>query len=244
MSHMHRLGQLLALTAVLLLPLVPVFAASASSAPAPAVGVVNLDKIAEGYKGYQAARERLMDFGKSREDLMSTLKDGMGLSLEDFKDFQRRVSSAAKIEPEKIKQLVETAKKRKADYDALYAREKANEKLTDAEQAQLKALSKDMEDVTALMNQLYMDMQQEIDAEVGFYKDTLTKLVNDSIGDVAKKQKLGIVLNRTAQTREMEVTLVLWGGTDITNDVVKTLNDGFKLTMLDKPAKTIGPEKP
>ena len=236
MSHVLRTGLI---GALLVLLLAPFAGARAATAPAPAappsVGVVDLDQVEKDYKGYQAAKDHLQAFSDEREKSFTTLQAGLGLSKDDFDDYQSRVSGSVKTDPDRIKTLTELAKKNSDTYQALTAKDK--DKLTADEKTQLETLDKNIKTVTAIIHDQGQKLSQQIQDEYSRYSKTLNKLVNDGIGDVAKKQKLAVVLSKSVQTRDGEAILVLWGGTDVTTDVLKLLNDNFKPALLEeKPA--------
>ena len=242
MFHSFRTGLLVTLFALALAPLVGAWAAAEkSSSPAPSspssmIGVVDQDKIEQDYKGFASAKEHLQAFSDERQKAFQTLQAGMGLSKDEFDDYQLRTAGEVKNDPDRIKALLDTAKKNADAYDALKAKDK--DKLTDADKKQLDTLESNMKVVKGIIDGQGEKYSQQIQDEVARYSKTLNKLVNDSIADVAKKQKLSIVLSKTVATREGEATFVLWGGSDITSEVTKVLNDNFKPTLLEKAPAT------
>jgi len=248
MFHSFRTGLMVALFALVLVPFAGAWAAAekdkAAAAPATGavgtIGVVDQDKIEQSYKGFANAKDHLQAFSEERQKTFQTLQAGLGLSKDDFDDYQLRSSGTVKNDPDRIKALTDLAKKNSDAYEALKAKDK--DKLTDAEKKQLDAMETNMKTVQGIIQGQGEKFSQQIQDEVARYSKTLNKLVNDSIGDVAKKQKLSIVLSKTLVTREGEATFVLWGGSDITSDVIKQLNDNFKPAMLDgTPAPSAAP---
>lgn len=231
MFHPFRSGLFAALCVLCLLPFAGVFAAPAT----PSIGVIDLDQVAQKYKGYQNANDRFQVFRESRKQLFDAMKNGMYLSKDEFDEYVSRAGDTTKLDAERIKQLENLAKKNQDEYQALKAKEK--DKLTDADSKRLAELEKNLSEVTPLLQERSTQMQEEIEGEFGHYSQSLTKLVNDALGEVAKKMKLSIVLSKTLQTQEGEAKFVLWGGTDMTDDVIKYLNDNYKPTLLDPEKK-------
>jgi len=229
---------ILALFATVLLAGVAV---PAATAPNSAIGVIDLDGITKEFTGYQLATQRIRAFAKIRNDAFETLQAGRGLSEEEFKTYRDLTSGGVTIDPTKVDQLKATAKTNRATLDALKAKDKEKEKqpLTEDEKKQLDALLKNDNIITAMLTEQGNKINQEIEEQYTTYVKILTEVVDKGISKVAESKKLGIVVSKDVRIGENAEKFVLWGGTDITPDVVKLLNDTFKESQLDTtPSKT------
>ncbi len=233
MSHMFRLGMLVVL--LVLAPMVLVHAAPApAAAPVSGIGVVDLDAIAKGYVGSQKANDALSEFRKARKDVFDTMQKAQGLTPELFEEYKRLAGSPVKVNPERIRELEGLAKKNLDEYKALT--DKGEGKLTAEEKTRFTALDTQLKETTATLNEMGDKLSNEVQDELARYSKVLYDLVDKAIASVAKEKKLSIVLNSSIQSQEGMERFVLWGGTDISNDVVAQLNNTFKPEMLVPPA--------
>ena len=78
------------------------------------------------------------------------------------------------------------------------------------------------------------------------YSSVLNGMVDKAIASVAATKKVAMVLSKNVQTKDSEEKLVLWGGADITDDVLKSLKDNYKLAcwMPGTGGGTAAPDKP
>jgi len=216
------------MTAVALMAAMP--AMSATQQPAGMmIGVVDLSDIAEKYVGYQKAMQALDGFVKVRADIFSALQGGIGLSQEEFDEYQRLSGSPVKVNTTRITELEGIAKKNLDAYDSLQA--KANR--TADEQTQFDQLDKNVKIASARLSELRNKYTGEVQGEQSKYTTVLIDQVNKAVSRVAESKKLSIVISRTVQTSEGTEKFVLWGGTDITTDVLTILNTEFKDTIFN-----------
>ena len=90
---------------------------------------------------------------------------------------------------------------------------------------------------------VYDKWSHEMDAELNSYLQILNTTMDSAIADMTKTKKLAVVLNKNVKVQDNTIRFV-WGGTDITADVIKSMNDNFKPSMFDQiPAKPSTPEK-
>lgn len=208
-------------------------AAMAAPAAPAGIAVLDLDAVAKGYIGYQKAMQRLDNYTKEREGRFTALRAGVGLPLTDFDEYQRLAGGGVKVNPTRIKELEDLAAKNMTEYRTLQKKEPC----TDEEKTRKEQLEKDLKSVSAKLNEVGTKMSKEIDAEQTRYTAILVETMNKAVGRVAESKKLSIVLNRAAQVGNGSERIVLWGGTDITEDVIKTLNQEFKDSLLDGSPK-------
>jgi Skp family chaperone for outer membrane proteins len=232
MFHKVRSGLVLAVAAVVFTLLAGV---AQAAAPASAIGVIDLEQVAQGYKGYRVASERITAFEKVREQAFTTLQAGVGLNEKDFAEYRDLTKGGLVVNPKRVDELKELAKKNNAELTALKAKEA--EKLTADEQKRLDELKKNAEDGNKVLNEAYTSLMGEVQGEYQRYTSKLTELVDKGIGKVAEGKKLGIVVSKDVRVQQGTEKFVLWGGTDITNDVVDALNKAFNEKLLDATEK-------
>jgi len=235
MLHPFRYGRCIALLALTLLPLCGVFAAPAAPAT-PQIGVIDLDVTQQKFDGFKEAMIHIKAFTQERDNMFGALKKGIGLSSQDFNEYQGLVSFTVKMNEARCTALETQAKANVDEYQKLKGKQENKETLTDTEKARLDVLNKDIETVSKLVNDQGDKLYNEVQEEYGRYSKLLTDLVDKAIDTTAKEKKLSIVLSKNMQSKEGVEKSVLWGGVDITDDVVTALNKSFKPGMLDKAA--------
>ncbi len=245
MFHRMRSALVLAGAAVVLTLLAGV-ASAAPAAPTSPIGVIDLEQVAQGYSGYKAASTRINAFEKVREDAVSTLQKGVGLNEKDFAEYRDLTKGGVVVNSKRVDELVALAKKNSDELAALKAKDK--DKLTDEEKKRFDELTKVDADDNKLVNDTYNSLFGEVQAEYQHYTAKLTVLVDKGIAKVAEAKKLSIVVSKDVRVQQGTEKFVLWGGTDITNDVVEALNKAFTEKMLDTadaaPAAPAGPAGP
>ncbi|MHB9131622.1 MAG: OmpH/Skp family outer membrane protein [Armatimonadota bacterium] len=227
-----RWGLLCALAIIMLAPLTGAFAAAAPAAPTNAIGIIDLDKVAAGFNGYKVAMERMRMFADVRKNYFDDLSAGVGLPAADFDKYKNLVNHAVRTDAEKkdIEALKAQAKQAMGDYEKL----KANTTPADADKKRLEELEKDIKQASEYVDGERERLYGEMQGEYGKYSKILTDLVDKGIATVSTGKKLGIVISRDVQTKDGgKERFVLWGGTDITQDVIDSLNKTFKESMLN-----------
>jgi Skp family chaperone for outer membrane proteins len=205
-------------------------AMAASKAPALAVGVIDYDAVMKTYVGYEKAMGRFQAFAKEREEVFLALKGGLGLSAKEFDEYLRLAGHAVKVNPVRIKELEELARKNMAELKGLQGKEP----LTDAERTKLDGLDAQVKSATELLQNEGGRLSREIQEESSRYFKLLIDQIDKSIAKVAETKKVAMVVSRNVQVGENTERFVLWGGTDLTADVTKILNDEFKENIFDQ----------
>lgn len=158
MKHLLRFGML-----AVLLSMVAVVGVQAAPAAAPlAIGVVDMDKLQQGYKGFEAAMTSFQAYTKSREDVFTGISKGEFLTPDQFKEFSGLTGQPVRINTTRIDELEGISKKTGDEYQALVDKVKAN--LSDPEKARLAELE----------NAPSADGAKEHDALIQKGKDKLT----------------------------------------------------------------------
>jgi len=240
-----RAARLVALCALAVLPLVGLFAATpAAPAPTPTpaatlkIGVIDLDRIMSEYDGAKLAQMRLEGFRKEREGQFNSLQLGIGLPEKDFDAYQQDVLSNSKLDQKHIKAQQDLAKKNMDEYQALKDKK---EPLADKDKTRLAQLEANLKTAKESLKAVYDSWSHDMDSELNRYLTKLNETMDAAITEDCKAKKYAVVLNKNVKMQENAVRFV-WGGTDITEEVVKLMNDHFKPTMFDMPpADTMPP---
>lgn len=184
----------------------------------------------------QARLDELNALAKKNEEAFNALMDKVkaNLSPED----QARM--------EQLRATPQYSQDTAKEMDELVA--KGKDKLSDADKASLQAMEDNQGKVLATIGDIVDKLRTEMDAEKTRLIKVLTDQMDAAIAKVAKDQNISIVLNKNLTTQQGSQQLVLWGGTDITEKVVKFMNDSFKPEILTPPAApaaaTPAPVKP
>jgi Skp family chaperone for outer membrane proteins len=120
-----------------------------------------------------------------------------------------------------------------AELEKLVAQGK--EKLSDEDKARLKVMEDTQAEVLGAIGDIVDKFRKEIDEEKARLFKVFNDQMEDAIGKVAKDNGLTIVFNRNLATQQGNQRLVLWGGMDITEKVLKHMNDTFKPESLAPP---------
>ena len=120
------------------------------------------------------------------------------------------------------------------DLEKLEAKKTSDTKLTEDEQKQLDSLSK-LKDAG---NTAYEAAMQKTDGEVAEKRELLVSTIEDAqnaaIEKVYKAKKLSAILAKEIQVGENSVKTLLYGGTDVTADVVAAMNAAYKDNIFDE----------
>lgn len=117
--------------------------------------------------------------------------------------------------------------------------DKGKTKLSAEDKARLDEMEKSHETVIASLSEYRDKLRKELNDEGTRLIQVLKDQTRAAITKVAADNKLAIVLSKTvaaSSQQEEAQQLVLWGGTDITDAVLKYLNDNFKPESLAAPA--------
>ena len=208
-SSLFVLGALLGAGALISPVLSPVHA---QNAPVATVGVVDEDKLADGYEKYKAAVDAL---DKRAQELDQKMPAREFLSEEEGKNFDAIVAKD-KLTPAETTQLaglVKSGMDKRAEYMSLIG--KVNR--TDADNNRMKTLQDTMSKNSGALREI----SEKLLAAIRALQDATDKEYIDRadsvVAQVAGDKKLLMVVRKRA---------ILWsaGSVDITNDVLKRLN--------------------
>lgn len=186
--------------------------AQAQPTPAATFGVVDEDKLADGYKNYKAAVDAV---DKREQDLIAKLRARDFLTKEQGNTFDTIIilEKPSEAQKKQLDDVVKLGLDNSADYLTLNG--KANR--TDADNARLKSLT---------------DMATQNAPIVRQLPNTLADLIRQQQNDVDKKftDAANSVIKQVATDKKMQVifrsqSLAWWANAvDVTEDVLKRLN--------------------
>ena len=194
------------LAAVLLAP-------GLAQAQQPAVGTVDTGRIATEYKGMQALNQQYNDFQREREQKLMDRQRVMMLVDADYTKYLDLKQAAAPTEStqKQLTDLETSAKQREDRYRALADKRDR----TAEEQKEYDELNKVYNQRKGEMRVLQDSLAKEVQAKREELTKTITTSLDTAIKTVAEAKKLSLVIAKEA---------VLYGGTDITNEVLEKLN--------------------
>lgn len=212
MNHRRTTWKLSLRTLVLGTVLALMAASSTARAQTITMGVVDEDKLAEGYTKYKTAVDGL---DKRAKDLDQQLAARELLNETEGKRFDELISKDTRSDAEntELTNIVKAGNDRRANYIELVG--KATR--TDAEVAQVKSMQEDAQRNAAglqrVSDQLYNKVKQDQEA----IDKQFTDQANTVIQQVAQDKKLTLVVRKRA---------VIWNAPsiDITDEVLTRLN--------------------
>ncbi len=222
---MHRAARLLTLATLAGAALcIPAVTARAAEQPAAlgGYGVIDMEKVSEQATPVKEASKEL---GSFRQTLMENLREidqytyltaaevrELGSTLETTND------KWTPMQKGRYNELKQAALDRDKEFSAL-----AQTPNPTAEQKKrLDELSKMRGEKDQPFDEIKARYEQKLNQRAAEILPKLAKVVEDVIQGIAKDQKLAIVLTKRTQNGKDDV--VLWGGTDITDELVKRLN--------------------
>ncbi len=208
---MMRRGTL-ALAGVLLLGLAAVVPALAAEA-APAVGVVDMERVGKDYKGFEELQTKYQKFAQDQQDRFAARQKVMMLNEADYTKYFDLVQAGAPTDANKklisdLETLASTRQNRLKELVAVKERDATQQqeyddlsKLYNLRMAELKDLD---DSLLKEVQQMKADLTKQADTQV-----------EAAVKTVADQKKLTVVFVKAA---------ILFGGTDITEDVLTKLN--------------------
>jgi outer membrane protein len=181
--------------------------------PAGTVGMVDTGRIGQEYKVMQKLGEDYQAFQKEQSDKLQLRTKTRMLNEAEQREYLDLAQLAAPTEDNKkritaLDALVSTREQRRTDLDG-------NKSRTPAEQKEYDDLNKLRQARTDELNKLQSDAHQLIMDTQKKLQKLVTDGVDSAIKAVAEQKKLTLVLPKDA---------VLFGGTNITDEVLAKLN--------------------
>ncbi len=206
------------------------------AAPASGVGVIALDAVTQGYKGWGKAQELLAAYYKTHQGILDTLEDkAIGLSKDEIAEYRQKALGGVTIDKDRVAALEQKSKAVRDEYEALRVKKDA----TPEEKTRLEALNKLFKENLGELNKERDGYDEQYNAKANAYTKVLLGELDKTLASVAAAKKLSIVVSKDIQVpdpatqRIRTERFVIWGGTDITTDVLAILNAEYKETILD-----------
>lgn len=189
--------------------------AAAQGATQPAVGVVDVQKAFNEYKVTTASNEEINRMVESFRRELDIRASHRLLTEEEIKQLVqlRSKSPLTDADRSRIDELERISKQRDEELNALSNKSD----LTEQERARLKELRDLANRNDANGRTLAEDYSQQVEQRKSQLSDKITADLREAIAKVAQSKGLATVVDKIA---------VLYGGVDITEDVIKTLNSG------------------
>lgn len=185
---------------------------SSAWAQAPTVGVVDEDKLAEGYKQYKEAVDSL---DKKAQLLDSQIPAREFLPDEDGKGFDGLILKPTRTadEQKKLETMVKSGLDRRAEFTMLIGKATRSEDET----KKMKGLQDQMTKNGPAVRKISEDLMASIRSQQDSTDAEYTNRANQVVGQVAGEKKLSLVVRKRA---------VVWSADsiDITTEVLTKLN--------------------
>jgi len=190
-------------------------AAPAWSADAPVIGVVEYNKILADYTEYVKAEEKYQEFFKESQDKLDRAAKNLLLNDAEKQELQDLRDSAALSgeQKERMEELLRLTDQRYKEWDTLRLRPERN----DEDEARFQELSDVLKTRNEELQQLKEDLEKDRKTKADELMEPINQKIDDALAEVAKKQKLIAILDKDS---------VLYGGKDVTANVLAELNKG------------------
>ena len=196
--------------------LAPVHRAYAADTPAqPVIGVVDVQKVFTEYKLTKTSNTEIETMVQNFKTELDVRKDNKLLTDAQLKELiaLKEKPNPTDADKQQIAQLEGTSKQLDEEMTSLIQKPDA----TDQDRARLKQLRDLSNQNEAAGNSLADDYNQQVDKRKSDLSDKITADIKAAIAKVAQQKGMATVVDKIA---------VLYGGVDITEDVVKVLNAG------------------
>ncbi len=223
--------EILALAGIVLLGVA--IAAPARADSTPAIGIVDMERVGKEYKGFEELQGKYQKFAQDQQDRFNARQKVMMLNEADYTKYFDLVQAGAPTDANKktisdLETLASTRQSRLKELVALKDRDTDQQKEYD-ELSKLYSLR--MAELKDLDDSLMKEVQQ--------MKTDLTKQadtqVEAAVKAVAEQKKLSMVFVKAA---------ILYGATDITDDVLTKLNAAAPAPAPEAPAPAPAPAAP
>jgi len=180
---------------------------------APRVGVVDMSKVLDGYKEFQASDQQYKAFLRERQVQLAERASLRLLNPQELKEYQnlKQVTAPSDEQKRRIEELKAVADTREKELTGLQAVTTP----TEEQQKRLAELNDLQEKSNAELAQMEESARAEINQRNKELSDQLNKKIEAVLAAVAKDKRFDLVLAKDA---------VLYGGLDITDAVLAKLN--------------------
>jgi len=184
-----------------------------SAAEKSKLGVVDMERVAAEYAQMQTLNAQFQDFQREQEQQLRQRHQTLMLTDAERQEYMDKLTMAAPTEATKARlaELEDLSSQR--EQQLLELRKKADP--SEEEKAEIDELGKRYETRMGELAKLQADLQSSRTAKYEELSQIITENVDAAIKSVADAKQLQMVLRKDA---------VLIGGTDVTDDVIETLN--------------------
>lgn len=187
--------------------------AGAAPAPAPVWGVVDMDRVSAEYKGMQSLNAQFQDFQRQQEEQIQRRQRARLLSDEELREYldlcttaaptearDTRLTELEKLSDDRSRRLMELTQK--SDRSA-------------GEESEFQLLDERHKRRAQELDALQTDARKAVLAKYEEFTRIIQDSLNAAVRAVAEEKKLQLVLRKE---------VVLYGGLEITEDVIAKLN--------------------
>lgn len=177
------------------------------------LGVVDMTKVLDGYKEFKDSDEEYKRFLADRQQQLQERNTVRLLREDEMKEYQNLKAVAAPTEEQKrrLEQLRAVAETRENELNSLSRLPTPN----DDEKKRLSELKASADQSSTEIEQLQKRLSDEINARNKELSDKLNRKIESALAAVAREKRVDFILAKDA---------VLYGGRDLTNDVLTKLN--------------------
>ncbi|HOJ22148.1 MAG TPA: OmpH family outer membrane protein [Armatimonadota bacterium] len=198
-------------------------AAAGEQPAAVSIGVVDMERVSEDSLPYKEANKELQALQQSLNQNIQEVAQLTYLTGPETNELVAILDAKELTAAQKARhaELKKTADEREKEFSTLMQTKNPTDQQKKRLQ-ELNAMRNGREQILAELNQKYQQSfrqkLQEVDAQLG-------KSVSEIINEVAKARKLSIVLSKSVIiTLDRKQDVIFFGGTDITDEVIKRLN--------------------
>lgn len=213
---------------VLIVCVVVPLSAAIAAAPAPAlgVGIVDTDRVSSEYKAMQTLNQQYLDFQKQQEAQMLRRQKSRMLFDQELREYLDYSSPTAAPTADRDKKLADLEKLSDDRSKRLLDLGQKKDRTAD-EEGEYQKLDTTYKQRTQELSAIQSDVQRAVEAKQNELMKIITDSFNAAVKAVADEKKLPLVLRRE---------IVLFGGTNITDDVITKLNQQPMPTISMTPA--------
>jgi Skp family chaperone for outer membrane proteins len=222
-THMKHFGTAMMIAAGL--------AASGAMTPAgaqsnPSVGYIQMEKVFNGADAKKAGEDKVNELAKSLADREGLLKDASLLSPKTWQDY-RTLLEKDKLTPADTMTLT-GIKSQVTALDAELKTLQQTPQATDAQKARLNELNGNVTANSGNLQSVDGDYAQQISKLQTDLRSGIIKDIQTAAAQVMKSKNVSVILNKQVSVGDDGQLLVVAGGLDLTDDVLKQVNANHK----------------
>jgi Skp family chaperone for outer membrane proteins len=190
------------------------------------VGYIDMEKVFNGADAKKAGEDKVNELAKKFAEREQSLKDASLLSPKTWQEY-RALLEKEKPAPADTTALA-TIKTQLAALDTELKTLQQTTPSSDAQKARLNELNGNVTANSGNLQSVDGDYAQQLSKLQTDLRAAIIKEIQTATAQVMKNRNLSVVLNRAASMGEDAQLLVVAGGTDLTDDVLKQVNSNRK----------------